>query len=160
MLHDDHGQYRGENKDEGRAGDGRFDLVANQHLSVQMVGQAMWSAAHLAMVGSSFNALTSALLVGHHLFACWNGDRRLRDEHGAAFDAVAERTSVVPFAAILDGRQTLPPDYWKELVRAPYALIAVGTLGAYAAHPYMQAGAALVRNTGLVEGGILDGLFQ
>ena len=33
-------------------------------------------------------------------------------------------------------------------------------LGAYAAHPYMQAGAALVRNTGLVEGGILDGLFQ
>ena len=126
----------------------------------QMVGQAMWSAAHLAMVGSSFNALTSALLVGHHLFACWNGDRRLRDEHGAAFDAVAERTSVVPFAAILDGRQTLPPDYWKELVRAPYALIAVGTLGAYAAHPYMQAGAALVRNTGLVEGGILDGLFQ
>ena len=87
-------------------------------------------------------------------------DRRLRDEHGAAFDAVAERTSVVPFAAILDGRQTLPPDYWKELVRAPYALIAVGTLGAYAAHPYMQAGAALVRNTGLVEGGILDGLFQ
>ena len=125
----------------------------------QMVGQAMWSAAHLAMVGSSFNALTSALLVGHHLFACWNGDRRLRDEHGAAFDAVAERTSVVPFAAILDGRQTLPPDYWKELVRAPYALIAVGTRRVR--RPPVHAGGRRARgNTGLVEGGILDGLFQ
>ena len=42
----------------------------------------MWSAAHLMMVGSSFNALTMALLVGHHAFACWNGDRRLYDQHG------------------------------------------------------------------------------
>ena len=71
----------------------------------------------------------------------------------------SHRTSVVPFAAIVDGRQQLPPDYWKEWARAPYALIAVGTLGAYAAHPYMQAGAALVRNTGLVQGGVLDGLL-
>ena len=111
------------------------------------------------MVGSTFNALTMALLVGHHLFACWNGDRRLLAEHGAAFEEVRERTSTWPFAAIADGRQTLPKDYYKELIRAPYALIAVGTLGAYAAHPYMQAGAALVKNTGLVEGGILNGLF-
>lgn len=126
----------------------------------QMVGQCMWSAAHLAMVGSSFNALTMALLVGHHLFACWNGDRRLLAEHGERFEQVRERTSIVPFKAIIEGRQKLPPDYYKELLRAPYALIAVGTLGAYFAHPYMQAGAALVKNTGLVQGGILDGLFQ
>ena len=125
----------------------------------QMAGQVMWSAGHLAMVGSTFNALTMALLVSHHLFACWNGDRRLLAEHGDDFVAVRERTSVTPFAAVLDGRQQLPPDYWKEWARAPYALIAVGTLGAYAAHPYMQAGAALVRNTGLVPGGVLDGLF-
>ena len=125
-----------------------------------MVGQVMWSAAHLAMVGSTFNALTMALLVGHHLFACWNGDRRLLDEHGENFRIVEERTSIVPFKAILEGRQVLPPDYYKELIRAPYALIAVGTLGAYYAHPYMQAGAALVTNTGLVEGGVLDGLFS
>lgn len=126
----------------------------------QFVGQAMWSAAHLLMVGSTFTALTMALLVGHHYFACWNGDRRLLAEHGDDFLAVKDRTSVVPFAAILEGRQVLPPDYWKELVRAPYVLIAAGTLGAYFAHPYMQAGSALVRNTGLVEGGILNGLFQ
>ena len=126
----------------------------------QMVGQCMWSAAHLAMVGSSFNALTMALLVGHHLFACWNGDRRLLAEHGERFEAVRERTSVIPFQAIVEGRQKLPADYYKELIRAPYLLIAAGTLGAYYAHPYMQAGAALVRNTGLVEGGILNGLFS
>jgi zeta-carotene isomerase len=125
----------------------------------QMVGQVMWSSAHLAMVGSSFNALTMALLVGHHLFACWNGDRRLLAEHGDDFEAVRERTSIVPFAAVLEGRQTLPPDYYKELVRAPYALIAVGTLGAYAAHPWMQAGAALVKNTGLVPGGLFDSVL-
>ena len=60
------------------------------------------------------------------------------------------------FATLLfQGRQQLPADYYKELIRAPYALIALGTLGAYFAHPYMQAGAALVRNTGLVQGGIL-----
>lgn len=125
----------------------------------QMVGQVMWSAAHLAMVGSSFTLLTMALLVGHHVFATWNGDRRLLDAHGEAFLQIKERTSIVPFAAVLEGRQTLPKDYYKELLRAPYALIAVGTLGAYLAHPYMQAGAALARNTGLVPGGILDGLL-
>jgi len=71
-----------------------------------------------------------------------------------------ERTSIFPFRAILQGRQQLPPDYYKELVRAPYALIAAGTLGAYLAHPYMQAGANLVRRTGVVHGGCLDFLFQ
>lgn len=125
----------------------------------QFVGQVMWSAAHLAMVGTTFTALTMALLVGHHYFACWNGDRRLLAEHGENFLKIKERTSVVPFQAIIEGRQILPKDYYKELLRAPYALIAVGSIGAYFAHPYMQAGAALVKNTGLVEGGIFDGLF-
>ena len=44
---------------------------------------------------------------------------------------------------------------FSQMARCP----AAGTLGAYAAHPYMQAGAALVKNTGLVPGGILDPLF-
>lgn len=103
--------------------------------------------------------LTQSLLVGHHAFACWNGDRRLLAEHGDNFLKIKERTSIVPFQAIIEGRQKLPPDYYKELLRAPYVLIAVGSIGAYLAHPYMQAGAALVKNTGLVEGGILDGLI-
>ncbi|CAB9528579.1 isomerase activity [Seminavis robusta] len=126
----------------------------------QFVGQVMWSAAHLAMVGTTFTALTMALLVGHHAFACWNGDRRLYQEHGEDFLKVKERTSIVPFQAILEGRQVLPKDVYKEFLRGPYAVIAVFTLGAYFAHPYMQGGAALVKNTGLVQGGILDGLFS
>jgi len=126
----------------------------------QFIGQLMWSIGHLAMVGTSFTALTMFLLVGHHGFACWNGDRRYYAEHGEDFLKVKERTSIIPFAAIIDGRQNLPPDYWKEMARAPYAVIAVGVLGAYFAHPYMQGGAALVRNTGLVPGGIFDGIFS
>jgi zeta-carotene isomerase len=117
------------------------------------------SAAHLAMVGSSFTALTMALLVGHHWFSCWNGDRRLEAEHGEDFLKVKERTSILPFQAIIEGRQVLPKDYYRELLRGPFFLIAAGSIGAYFAHPYMQAGSALVRNTGLAEGGILDKLF-
>jgi zeta-carotene isomerase len=101
-----------------------------------------------------------SLLVGHHAFSCWNGDRRLEDEHGENFLKIKERTSVVPFQAIIEGRQVLPEDYYKELLRAPYVLIAVGTVGAYFAHPYMQAGAALAKNSGLAEGGIFDSLFS
>ena len=126
----------------------------------QFIGQTMWSIAHLAMVGTSFTALTMALLIGHHYFACWNGDRRLYDQHGDAFLQIKERTSIIPFQAILEGRQVLPKDYYKELLRAPYVAIAIFTLGAYFAHPYMQGGAALVKNTGLVQGGILDGFFS
>jgi len=83
---------------------------------------------------------TSAVLCVHHLLSIPHGDFRLRRKHGEAFDAVKARTSVVPFAAILDGRQQLPEDYWKEWVRAPYIAIAVVTLGAYLVHPLMQAG--------------------
>lgn len=125
----------------------------------QYVGQVMWSAAHLAMVGTSFTALTMVLLVGHHAFACWNGDRRLEAEHGENFLKIKDKTSVIPFQAIWEGRQVLPDDYWKELVRAPIVLIAVGSIGAYFAHPYMQAGAALAKNSGLNAGGILDPIF-
>lgn len=122
----------------------------------QFIGQSMWSAAHLAMVGTSFTALTMALLVGHHAFSCWNGDRRYREEFGDELwnTVVKERTSIVPFQAVLEGRQVLPDDYYKELLRGPYFVIAAGTLGAYFAHPYMQGGAALVKNTGWVPGGI------
>ena len=106
----------------------------------QAVGQCLWSAAHLAMVGkplrgrvrdrapparaaaraentrtrtppaypppppppprraapwlwpgSTFCLLTNALLVAHHLFACWNGDRRLHAEHGSLVQTASDR---------------------------------------------------------------------
>eukprot|EP00594_Rhizosolenia_setigera_P000405 CAMPEP_0178949526 /NCGR_PEP_ID=MMETSP0789-20121207/6098_1 /TAXON_ID=3005 /ORGANISM="Rhizosolenia setigera, Strain CCMP 1694" /LENGTH=340 /DNA_ID=CAMNT_0020630055 /DNA_START=401 /DNA_END=1423 /DNA_ORIENTATION=+ len=126
----------------------------------QYIGQFMWSVGHLAMVGTSFTALTMVLLVGHHYFACWNGDRRLLAEHGENFLKIKERTSVIPFKAVIEGRQILPEDYYKELLRGPYLVIGIATLGAYFAHPYMQAGSALVRNSGFTEGGILDAIFS
>jgi zeta-carotene isomerase len=125
----------------------------------QYIGQVLWSIAHLAMVGTSFSALTMILLVSHHAFACWNGDRRLEAEHGDKFLALKERTSIMPFRAIIDGRQILPPDYWKELIRPPLLVIAVGSFGAYLAHPYMQAGAASYVNAGYSPGGILSGIW-
>ena len=106
----------------------------------QAWGQLLWCAAHTLWIGSSFMVATSAVLCAHHFLAMPHGDYRLRRKHGAAFDAVEARTSVVPFAAILDGRQQLPKDYWREWARAPYIAIAVVTLGAYLAHPLMQAG--------------------
>lgn len=55
-----------------------------------------------------------------------------------AFDAVRERTSIVPFQAIWEGRQQLPADYLQEWLRLPYLTILAVTLGAYWAHPLMQ----------------------
>ena len=51
---------------------------------------------------------------------------------------VKARTSIVPFAAILDGRQQLPSDYWREWLQVPYAGVVAFTLGAYYAHPVLQ----------------------
>lgn len=121
----------------------------------QLVGQVLWSAAHLLWLGTPFTAETMALLVAHHLFAAWNGDRRLAAKHGAAFDKVKASTSVVPFAAIADGRQRLPADYWTEWVRLPYAVVLLGCAGAYWAHPLMQGVAAWVQNSGYSPGGLL-----
>ncbi|KAK9288304.1 hypothetical protein L1049_016755 [Liquidambar formosana] len=105
----------------------------------QMVGQVIWCLAHTIWIGNTVAAAASLGLIGHHLFGVWNGDRRLAIRYGEAFEAVKRRTSVIPFAAILDGRQKLPKDYYKEFIRLPYLSITALTLGAYFAHPLMQA---------------------
>ncbi|XP_031114377.1 15-cis-zeta-carotene isomerase, chloroplastic [Ipomoea triloba] len=105
----------------------------------QMVGQVMWCLAHTLWIGNSVAVAASLGLIGHHLFGAWNGDRRLAIRYGEAFEAVKNRTSIIPFAAIVDGRQKLPKDYYKEFIRLPYLSITVLTLGAYFAHPLMQA---------------------
>ncbi|KAL0368605.1 UNVERIFIED_CONTAM: 15-cis-zeta-carotene isomerase, chloroplastic [Sesamum calycinum] len=108
----------------------------------QMVGQVMWCLAHTIWIGNSVAVAASVGLIAHHLFGVWNGDRRLAIRYGEAFEAVKNRTSVIPFAAILDGRQKLPDDYFKEFLRLPYLSITALTLGAYFAHPLMQAGSS------------------
>jgi len=73
----------------------------------QAVGQILWCATHLLWIGSSFMLVTSAGLIAHHLFAVWNGDRRLANRFGAAFEELKANTSVLPFKALLEGRQQL-----------------------------------------------------
>jgi zeta-carotene isomerase len=104
----------------------------------QMVGQFVWCAAHLMWVGNSVMLATSAGLMAHHLFGCWHGDQRLKAKYGEAFEIVKTRTSTVPFAAIIEGRQVLPSDYYKEFMRIPYLAVVLFTVGAYYAHPLMQ----------------------
>lgn len=104
-----------------------------------MVGQVIWCLAHTLWIGNSVAVAASAGLIAHHLFGVWNGDRRLAIRYGEAFEALKNRTSVVPFTAVLEGRQKLPKDYHKEFIRLPYFTITVLTLGAYFAHPLMQA---------------------
>jgi zeta-carotene isomerase len=104
----------------------------------QAFGQLIWCIAHTAWIGSSFMVATSVGLMIHHAFACWHGDFRLKRKYGEAFESVKERTSIVPFAAILDGRQKIPDDYWKEFVRLPYVFLAPFCVGAYLCHPLMQ----------------------
>ncbi|KAK6145767.1 hypothetical protein DH2020_019636 [Rehmannia glutinosa] len=113
-----------------------FDTTYSDSL---MAGQVLWCLAHTVWIGNSVAVAASVGLIGHHLFGVWNGDRRLAIRYGEAFEAVKNRTSIIPFAAILDGRQKLPEGYLKEFLRLPYFSITALTLGAYFAHPLMQA---------------------
>ena len=108
------------------------------------MGQFLWCAAHTAYIGTSFAVATSAMLCLHHLFAVWNGDRRLRDKWGEKAIILQERTSIVPFAAIISGKQELPSDYYKEFFRLPYLTISVFCFVLYFVHPYMQSVGALI----------------
>lgn len=88
----------------------------------QMVGQVIWCIAHTLWLGTTFTIVTSAGLILHHLFAVWHGDRRLRSRYGEAFEAVKARTSVIPFAAMLQGKQTLK---LQEFLRPAYVGVAI-----------------------------------
>ena len=83
----------------------------------QMVGQLIWCFAHTLWLGTSFTFVTSIGLMLHHLFGVWHGDRRLEKRYGDAFLKVKERTSIVPFAAIIQGKQKF---YWLEFLKPAY----------------------------------------
>ncbi|MCA2723020.1 MAG: hypothetical protein IM333_12945 [Microcystis sp. M048S1] len=100
----------------------------------QMVGQVIWCIAHTLWLGTSFTLLTSLGLIAHHLFAVWHGDRRLEDRYGEAFLKVKERTSVIPFLAIIDGRQSLK---WQEFLRPAYLGVTGFILLLWWAHPWL-----------------------
>jgi uncharacterized membrane protein len=100
----------------------------------QMVGQIIWCVAHTLWLGTSFMIVTSLGLIAHHLFGVWHGDRRLLARYGEAFEAVKARTSVVPFAAILQGRQSLNI---QEFLRPAYLGVVGFVLLFWWAHPLL-----------------------
>ncbi|MBC6479853.1 MAG: hypothetical protein GDA56_20800 [Hormoscilla sp. GM7CHS1pb] len=100
----------------------------------QMVGQVIWCIAHTLWIGSTFTLVTSIGLVLHHIFGVWHGDRRLADRYGQPFETVKASTSIVPFLAIAQGRQTLE---WQEFIRPAYfgVIAFIGLL--WWAHPWL-----------------------
>ncbi len=107
----------------------------------QMVGQVIWCIAHTLWIGTSFTLLTSFGLVLHHLFAVWHGDRRLQQRYGEAFTAAKARTSVVPFQAIFQGRQSLE---WIEFFRPSYLGVTGFIILLWWGHPWLMQVTALV----------------
>jgi len=100
----------------------------------QMVGQLIWCVAHTLWIGTSFTLVTSIGLMLHHLFAVWHGDRRLTQRYGADFEQVKARTSIVPFQAILDGRQTLK---LSEFLRPAYVGVVAFVALFWWGHPWL-----------------------
>jgi uncharacterized membrane protein len=100
----------------------------------QMVGQIIWCVAHTLWLGTSFTLVTSLGLILHHLFGVWHGDRRLSNRYGEAFEIVKQRTSIIPFAAIIDGRQSIK---WQEFIRPAYLGVAIFVALFWWAHPLL-----------------------
>lgn len=100
----------------------------------QMVGQIIWCIAHTLWLGTSFTLVTSLGLILHHLFGVWHGDRRLANRYGEAFEIVKQRTSIIPFGAIIDGRQSLK---WQEFIRPAYLGVAIFVGLFWWAHPLL-----------------------
>jgi len=100
----------------------------------QMVGQVIWCIAHTLWIGTSFTLVTSVGLVLHHLFGVWHGDRRLQKCYGEAFASVKARTSIIPFLAILQGRQRLK---LQEFLLPAYLGVVVFILLLWWSHPLL-----------------------
>jgi uncharacterized membrane protein len=100
----------------------------------QMVGQVIWCVAHALWVGTSFMLVTSIGLILHHLFAVWHGDRRLKARYGESFETLKSQTSIIPFLAIVQGRQSF---VLKEFFRPAYVGIVIFVLGFWYAHPIL-----------------------
>ncbi len=108
----------------------------------QMVGQVIWCIAHTLWLGTTFTLVTSLGLILHHLFGVWHGDRRLSWRYGKAFEAVKQRTSIIPFAAILSGHQSFQ---WQEFLRPAYLGVTVFVLLLWWLHPLLMTATSRVQ---------------
>jgi uncharacterized membrane protein len=101
----------------------------------QFVGQVIWCVAHCLWLGTTFTLLTSLGLIAHHGFAVWHGDRRWFRKYGEAFLQVKARTSILPFKAVWDGRQTL---VWQEFLTPAYAGVTGFIFLLWWGHPWLM----------------------
>ncbi|MEG5046168.1 NnrU family protein [Microcoleus sp. B4-C1] len=101
----------------------------------QMVGQVIWCVAHTLWIGTSFTLVTSIGLVIHHLFGVWHGDRRLQARFGESFETIKSRTSIMPFLAIIQKRQTLD---LLEFLRPSYVGVVIFTGLLWEIHPFLM----------------------
>ncbi|MEM7553408.1 MAG: NnrU family protein [Cyanobacteria bacterium P01_A01_bin.84] len=100
----------------------------------QMIGQVIWCLAHAMWLGTTFTIVTCFGLILHHLFGVWHGDKRLSDRYGEAFEKVKARTSIIPFLAIIEGRQSIE---WQEFLRPAYLGVVIFVLLFWWSHPLL-----------------------
>ena len=108
----------------------------------QAWGQIIWCIAHTLWLGTTFTLVTSLGLIAHHLFAIWHGDRRLTNKYGDAFLKVKERTSIMLFGAILDGRQQLKLG---EFLRPAYVGVLAFVMLFWWGHPWLMVATSRVQ---------------
>jgi len=100
----------------------------------QLVGQVIWCIAHSLWLGTSFTLLTSLGLIAHHSFAVWHGDRRWLSKYGDAFLQLQQRTSIIPFRALWQGKQTLRLE---EFLKPAYGGVMVFIFLLWWGHPWL-----------------------
>ncbi len=114
----------------------------------QAVGQILWCFSHALWIGTSFMLVTCAGLIGHHLFAVWHGDRRLKAKFGEDFEELRRKTSVFPFLAVIDGRQKLQ---LKEFLRPSQLGICIAVGVFWWAHRFISLGSQVFLSSHLNE---------
>ncbi len=101
----------------------------------QAIGQIIWCLAHTLWIGTSFTFITSLGLIAHHLFAIWHGDKRLEIKFGEEFYKFKDSTSIIPFAAIFDGRQQIKV---KEFIKLSQLGILIAIAVIWWSHKYIN----------------------
>ena len=101
----------------------------------QAIGQIIWCIAHSLWIGTSFTLVTSFGLICHHLFAIWHGDKRLEFKFGEEFYKFRESTSVIPFLAIIEGRQVFK---FREYFKLSQLGILIAIIVIWASHKYIN----------------------
>ena len=101
----------------------------------QAIGQIIWCIAHSLWIGTSFTLVTSLGLIFHHLFAIWHGDKRLEFKFGEEFYKFKESTSVIPFLAIIEGRQVFK---FREYFKLSQLGILIAIIVIWTSHKYIN----------------------